>query len=115
MTTEHDRAMRKRSIALARHLTKPEIMEVLVLSTAHLSAREGKTKAADWPVAVLDWEHGFEVYVSDAHINCEIPGHSPEDWPGLLEVSRCARGIGVDWVRFDCDADTMEGLTVYEW
>ncbi len=88
-----------------------EIMRVLVLSTAHLSQDEGATHASDWPAYTLEGEYGFISYVADFN-----EGDAQwEDWPGLQACAKLAREHGLEWVRFDRDAEEIEGLPTYDW
>jgi hypothetical protein len=88
-----------------------ETSRVLVISTAHVTAETGALfdNTPQWGPACMTWVHGWMVWAdTDA-----------EDWsegaPELLHVLRSAHAAGFDWVRFDCDADAVEGLPTWEW
>lgn len=91
---------------------KLEIMRVLVLSTAHLTEGEGRARGEDFPCACAEWpSYGFFCYVADIDEN--IP--EPDAWPGLYACAKFAASKGLEWVRFDCDADTVDELPQYNW
>lgn len=84
---------------------------VLVISAAHVTAETGELfdNTPQWGPARMTWVHGWMVWAdTDA-----------EDWsddaPELLHVLRSAHAAGFDWVRFDCDGDTIDGLPTWEW
>lgn len=82
---------------------------MLALSTAHIRPETSDTMAAGMAgVAYEKGDYGFFV-----------PVPSPAD-----EVRRCedlaacfafARARGFSWLMFDCDAEQVDGLPVYDW
>ena len=90
--------------------TPVEIMSCPVVSTRHLSDCERDCGNPDWPVATLENEYGFIVYVGDAK---ELVEH-PEEWPGLLAAAEWAKLHGFSWVRFDADGPKQPGLPIFE-
>lgn len=89
-----------------------EIRPTLFLSTAHLSrdtARsfeqpEGEGRPTPWADPI---QHGYFCY---AYEETEEP--FPAD---LAACCRKARQVGAEYLRFDCDADTIPGLSTYDW
>ena len=93
---------------------KLEIMRVLVLSTAHLTAEEGRARGDDFPCPCAEWEHGFFCYVAD-YSEWGNAEEMEAAWPSLMACAKFAAQHKLDWVRFDCDADTVDGLEAYDW
>lgn len=94
----------------------PEIMRVLVASTAHITEAEAKRFDAKDPPGelggTLTWEYGCIVYVGDRKDHCL----ALEDMSlGLAGVVNWAWDNQCDWVRFDCDGTTYDHLTRYDW
>ncbi|MDQ0301386.1 hypothetical protein [Ancylobacter polymorphus] len=88
----------------------PNVRRFLDLSTAHMKPRT----RAEWGLAapghVHPTEYGFFVWAGD-HEDDE----TDEGWPP--EVTACrrfARSLGCDYLLFDGDADTVEGLEVFD-
>lgn len=87
--------------------------KVLVLSTAHL--RESSFNWVDRDMddqfghlAGLKWQYGWMIYTTNV-IDAD------ESWPAefvhILKVAHC---MGVDWVRFDCDAQCCDAFPIFE-
>jgi hypothetical protein len=70
---------------------------------------ESKVKHTDWPAMCCDFEYGWFVYVGDTDII------DAAEWPGLHAVGMLAKRRGIEYVLFDCDANTVDGLTKYDW
>lgn len=98
-----------------------ETMEVVVLSTAHLSKDEAQRHQREWPLSVWEnREYGFFVYVADAENAIFATMEKAEaeaKWPGLLSALRWAASHKIEWLRFDSDGDEIEapGLLRFEW
>ena len=88
------------------------ILAVLDLSTAHLKPETvsllDDTPAHLWPVSGGHIPYGYFMYAHDE--NMGDPG-IPDDLWACIEF---ARANGCSHLRFDCDADSYEGLPVYE-
>jgi len=88
-----------------------EQSRVLVIATSHVTAETAARfdDTPQWGPACLTWQHGWMVYADT----------DGEDWsddaPELLHLLRSAKASGFDWVRFDCDADTLAGFPTWEW
>ena len=99
-----------------------EISKMLTLSTAHL--RKGTMTEMDandidgivlWPKG----EYGYFVWIPDVGIdranNCPAPFEYPDAVPNELRLAlEFGREHGCEFVCFDCDGDTVEGLVTYE-
>jgi hypothetical protein len=94
-----------------------ETMEVLVLSTQHLTMQESEVPAKDWPSLCFESCYGWVCYVGDtvAAMSGSVVAHTPEAWPGFVASAVLAQALGYDWVRFDRDADAHPLLPVWEW
>lgn len=88
----------------------PETRRVIVLSTAHLSL-ETCARLSDptqkFPVYGALLPDGFYVHAS---VNDDAPD-APAD---LLAAMAHAHGLGFDYIQFDCDGPTVEGLEVFD-
>jgi hypothetical protein len=85
--------------------TEPNVERVLWASTAHLTgltmARLDKP-GGDW--CCYPVEYGFLAYVYDAD---QRPEDMPDDLWACIEAARARRCA---YIRFDCDADQVDGL-----
>lgn len=94
-----------------------EIGRYLVLGTMHVSMKTAELLDG-W--ALLD-PAGRPLGVASTHYGWFIPtrhveGPDREQIPAeLLAAMRLGRGQGCDYLLFDCDADEIEGLTVFPW
>lgn len=90
----------------------PNVRRFLDLSTAHLSPKTRdhwtlNPDAVPAPGGVT--RYGFFVWSG-------MEGDEPDD-DALAEVTACqrfARSLGCDFILFDADADTVEGLEVFD-
>jgi hypothetical protein len=93
-------------------MQEPEIKKMWALSTAHLRDSTcnrwlGNAFRSRLPVAYDKGEFGWFVHVPDDH---------PADIPNeLIIIFSIARGMGVDWIEFDCDAPVFDELVIYDW
>lgn len=80
----------------------PEIMTIPVLSTKHLPSRDA---LRDLSVMYAKYPYGFFVYMDES-----------SDEPWFVAVHEWAKEHSPSgWVRFDCDADTVPDLPVFDW
>lgn len=97
-------------------MPKLEIHKVLVLSTTHVSEEtaamiDAAAAGRDFPFAPeFSRNEGWMFY-------CYKPDEvdlskRPAD---LVKVMEFARACGCQWVMFDRDGDTVDGLPIYEW
>jgi hypothetical protein len=110
---------------------EPQIEQVLVLSTAHLSKAEADRLDRVYPermvkeykaiaqaerklktILSFQIDYGWLVY---ARYDEGMQAEMANEMPVLAEVLRFAQGLGVTWVRFDADALTVAGLDVFDW
>ena len=79
-----------------------EIMVIPVLSTEHLPSGDALRELG---VMYAEYPYGFFVYMD---------GSIDEPW---FEAVRewVNNHVGSFWVRFDCDADTVPDLRVFDW
>lgn len=93
-----------------------EIRRFVVISTAHVSETTARrldtTPAKEWPCAGGPYgEYGWFVYAHD-----ENAGVGDDAIPAdLFDVMCWSCANGCDYVLFDCDADAVDGLPVYDW
>lgn len=88
------------------------IMQVPVLSTAHLSKTVAETMTAErsryqW-CAVAEWTYGYFVYLAELDIDAPQCLHDIYTWLTKNGFTDC-------WVRLDADADPVEELHTYNW
>ena len=97
-------------------MTTLETRRFAVISTAHVSEttarRLDKTPPKEWPCLGGPYgEYGWFLYAHD-----ENAGVWPDVIPDeLFTVMIWARKLGFDYVLFDCDADEVEDLPVFDW
>ena len=100
-----------------------EIVKMLVLSTAHISAETNETllgatdilagggnPQTNLPSFYAKGDYGWVVY-SRTYISDSDP-IGPAD---LAEVMAFARGQGCDWIMLDQDGDTIADLPTFDW
>jgi len=58
---------------------------------------------------------GYEIEAASMEEAREEDYPRREDWPGLIAAAKFAQKRKLDWVRFDRDADTADGLPSWEW
>ncbi len=86
-----------------------EIRKILVRSTAHLtpatlaSLNAGTDQS---PYSVDPVSYGFLLYAHD-----ERPDGAPDD---VWAICVKARELGCDYVKLDCDAETLDGLEAFD-
>ncbi|MDR6954147.1 hypothetical protein J2X65_003515 [Ancylobacter sp. 3268] len=90
----------------------PNIRRFLDLSTAHLKleTRGLWSTTFNRPVHVHQIEYGFFVWAGT-----DEDDGTDDGWP--TEVAACrklARSLDCDYLLFDADADTVEGLEVFD-
>ena len=89
---------------------------IVVISTAHISeataSRLDTTPVEEWPWAGGRYgPYGWFLYAHD-----ENAGVGDEAIPDdLMAVMKWVFSQGCDYVLFDRDGDTVEGLAVYDW
>ena len=86
------------------------VMHVPVISTAHMPGTMALRLLAErgTPCAIITDENGF-VY---------LPYDPFEDAMWTVPIRAWLKkhfGDDADWVRFDCDADTIDGLPTFDW
>lgn len=84
-----------------------EVRKTLVLSTANLS-KETCLTYKNWPF-IAEFDGGCYFYVGEESTFAKEP---PED---LLVVLDFARAQGCLEVKFDCDAEPVSQLPIFEW
>lgn len=98
----------------------PKVRLILDLSTAHVSEPTSLmlntwAELATPPGAAIvhsKGEYGWMVYVPSEMPSREERHLIPDD---LWAVMVKAHSLGCDWIMFDRDGDTMEGLDVFDW
>lgn len=97
-------------------MSTPEICQFAIISTWHLSEATAKrlddTPAAEWPCRGGPYcYYGWFVYAHEENL-----GNGDDAIPNdLFAAMTWARKHGFEYILFDCDADTVEGLTTYNW
>lgn len=92
-----------------------EVSKILVLSTAHLSQETwDRLKATDsnaWGHSGNLIDYGLFMYAHDERPTFTPELQCPDDvWAACVK----ARELGADYLKFDCDAEEVEGLATYE-
>jgi hypothetical protein len=95
--------------------SKVETGKLIALSTGHLTQEETETPREDWPGTMWNGEYGM--FVSLCMLGGEGGAPCPDEWPGLARIvawvaDNCPE---VEYLLFDCDADPIEGVEVYDW
>lgn len=92
-------------------MRKLEIDRVLVCSTCHLTEEDSQN--------LFDEETGLVVYTMDEYgwlilvrPIADLPRKHSDNLQKLLEFARKQK---CDWIRFDRDAEEIEGLEVFSW
>lgn len=88
----------------------PEICELLIASTAHVTAREAQ-RLTEQGYARGECGWFFHLEAEGEAVLGEIEPLSD----GLLGVIRCACERGCQYVLLDRDANFVSGVTTYEW
>ena len=97
-------------------MATPETQRFVVISTAHVpeatARRLDNTPSKDWPCLGGSYgEYGWCLYAHD-----ENAGVWPDVIPDeLFKVMLWARGLGFDYILFDCDGDLVEALPSHDW
>ena len=98
----------------------PEYRKLVSVSTGHLQhddlndpERGWARGANEYPALAAPHEYGLFIYVGSAD------DWMPEDYPHLSAefFSLCLKlcKAGVEYVTFDCDAPTIEGVPTFDW
>lgn len=90
-----------------------EIDRTLVCSTSHLTQEDSQAlfnESTDLVVYIMD-EYGWMILARPLEKEQGEQNHS-DNLEKLLEF---ARKNDCDWIRFDCDADEIEGMDTFEW
>jgi len=91
-----------------------EIHKMLVLSIAHMSARDSELLDGEaGPVHYDLGEYGWLLYVNPQMIDehCDLSQFSY----GFKQSILAAQAKGCDYLRFDRDANEVEGIVTYDW
>lgn len=103
----------------------PDTRKLFVLSTGHLTkatAEEHKTYRDDawlWPIP-----YGYMTWMWDTDEDSNpsgpagVPPLADPPPPELFPIIRHLRTLGADdgdYIRFDCDGETLRGLATYDW
>jgi hypothetical protein len=98
------------SPGLSSKMAEPEIRKLLVLSTAHMSpatlASIGHLHHSKLPFSGGAIDYGWFLYAHD-----EQPEGCPED---IWAACQFARSVAAEFIKFDCDGETVDGLPVFE-
>ena len=86
-----------------------EVHTMLALSTAHIRPETSDSMEAGGPIVAYEkGDYGFFVPDCEGNAQDEIPAD-------LAECLAFARARGCSWLMFDCDAEQVPGLPVYDW
>jgi hypothetical protein len=97
-----------------------QVRRLLDLSIAHLPQEMGDPNGA-CPLHTVDgvtayqMRHGWLMWVPDDPDERSREYEADPVPEAVLAVQRAARALDCDWVMFDQDADTIDGLPVWEW
>lgn len=98
-----------------------EIHKTLVVSTAHMTEEDcdllseamyDASLAAMTPVAYEMSEYGWLIYVNPEMMDCADLEQFSD---GFKDAIKLAQENGCAYLWFDRDANTLDGLTVYDW
>jgi hypothetical protein len=98
--------------------SKYEINMELVVSTAHLKEATGRSidDGQELGFTYDKTNYGCIVYVDlftkPKEFVAETLPTFPEEMRPLVSL---ARSLGCKWLRFDCDADPIDGYSTYDW
>ncbi len=103
-------------------MSQLEISKMLTLSTTHLRAStcvKLEARSIDGVICYTKGDYGWFIWVPEPGIdrenNCPAPPRYLSDVPGELQVAlEFGREHGCEWVCFDTDGETVEGLVIYE-
>ena len=91
---------------------KLEIEKTLVCSTGHLSDSDNQA-LFDQATTLVVYEMAEYGYMVLARLFDAGEERCHSD--SLEKLLEFARTQGCDWIRFDRDADHIEGFTIYDW
>jgi len=97
-------------------MSKHETMTALVVSTGHVTKEEmqlfDKGEAPGEQMGgPMGWDYGCMIYVGRSGNFSDLTPFSD----GLRGIIEYAWEHDLQWVRFDCDADSIEGIPTYDW
>lgn len=94
---------------------KPTVRQFLDLSTAHLPEKVMTGLNSYESIVAYPTEQGALMWVpDDIDSLVEVEGLEPPP-PEVLAIWRFAGELGCDYVLFDADAGTVDGLPTWEW
>lgn len=90
---------------------------MLDISTAHLPEKYGDESSPEaldkiQELVVDTTDAGFLMWVPSDPTEYQFGNRVPEE---ILKIQQYARMLGCDYVRFDRDADIVDGLDAWEW
>jgi hypothetical protein len=90
----------------------PNVRRFLDLSTAHLANTTRDLWSCDWlrPSWASRTEYGWFIWSGTAEAD-DPEDHLPAE---VVACRKFARTLGCDYILFDADAETVEGLEVFE-
>lgn len=93
-----------------------QIMTALIVSTAHITEAEDRAIKEGNPPGELHtpfvWDYGYIFHVGEIGDDTFDPDLLSA---GMLGVFRYALEQQIEWVRFDCDGPTLDGIETYDW
>lgn len=92
-------------------MAQARIDRILVLSTAHLPLAVLNDLGARAHESLPFCGGKYGAYGYFAHVNDNDDGTIPA---AMFECMRHARRLGCDFIAFDCDAATCDGITIYD-
>lgn len=92
---------------------KLEIDRVLVCTTGHLTASDASDleNEATGLVVHETGEYGWMIWADGQ----EEESYLEKTSSNLRKLIEFAREHECEWIRFDCDADPIDGLPTYDW
>lgn len=97
------------------------IVQFLELSTSHmmlgdselLELHSAPSRTFQSSLSVYSYEYGWQVHVcEEGNVDAvREDGFSPQLW-GVIDL---ARSLGCDWIKFDRDGSTIDGLETFDW
>ena len=95
-----------------------EEMLAVVVSTGHLTKADAEELARvdiGRELLIYVGEYGWIVYAEAERHACEAASPDLRLSASFWNLLGWAQRQGYDWIRFDRDADAVEGLEVFDW
>ena len=101
-------------------LTNPEIEQVLVFSTTHITKEDDYklSTLTDSELMIDKHEYGYRVYISNVPHELESIIYAIREEgmsEAFINLYKLAHSMGVQWIKFDCDGTIYKELPTFSW